>query len=359
MQVQGKELSFKGQTIYVGLDVHLKSWTASIFTATLHHRTFTQPPSASALKGYLTRNFPDATYVSVYEAGFSGFWAHYELLKNGIQNIVVNPADVPTSQKEQVQKDDPTDSRKLGRALRAQELEGIYVPQPLTLEERSLVRMRASLVKDMTRVKLRVKSFLNFHGVSYPSAFATSSSHWSKRFMKWLKEDVLTDRQMAREALLLLVKEAEQQRSLQLEVTRKIRSLAQNERYAANVHLLQSIPGIGLLTALTLLVEIEDIGRFKNTDHLAGFLGIVPNRHSSGAKEKNGEMTFRGHHLLRRSLIECSWIAARLDPALCLAYSDYTKRMEPNQAIVKIARKVLNRIYFVLTKKKEYVLGVA
>lgn len=358
MQAQRTEINFEGQNLFIGIDMHLKSWTVSILTEKLHHKTFSQPPHAEALKGYLDRNFPKATCYSVYEAGFSGFWAHYQLTQMGIRNIVVNPADVPTTQKEQLQKDDPTDSRKLARSLRANELAAIYVPHPLTLEERSLVRLRATLVKDLTRFKLRIKSFLYFHGISYPAEFESSGSHWSRRFMVWLKEDVQLAHPAGGEALQLLVKEAEQQRALLLEATRKIRTLAESEKYAQRIKLLRSIPGIGLITAVTLMVEIEDISRFGSTDHLAGFLGLVPSRHSSGDKDKNGEMTFRGHDSLRRALIESAWVAARKDPALNLSFHRYAKRMETNKAIVRVARKVLNRIYFVLKKEQEYVLGV-
>jgi transposase len=358
MQRQRTELNFEGQNIFIGIDVHLKSWTVSILTAELHHKTFNQIPKAEALKVYLDRNFPRANYHSVYEAGFSGFWAHYQLNEMGIKNIVVNPADVPTSQKEQLQKDDPTDSRKLARSLRSNVLESIYVPSPSTLEERSLVRFRATLVKDLTRFKQRIKSFLYLHGVTYPSEFENSNSHWSNKFMLWLKEDVELKHQAGKLTLAFLIKEAEQQRVLLLETTRKIREMSRSDKYAQNMHLLRSIPGIGFVTAITLLTEVEDINRFKNTDHFAGFIGLVPSRHSSGEKEKNGEMTFRGHDFIKRALIESSWIAARMDPALNLAYHNYVKRMESNNAIIRIARKLVNRVYFVLTKKQEYVMGI-
>ena len=97
MQTQRKELNFERQNIFVGIDVHLKSWNVSIFTENLHHKTFTQPPIALLLSNYLTLNFPNAVYNSVYEAGFSGLSAHYELINLGLRNIVTNPADVPTS----------------------------------------------------------------------------------------------------------------------------------------------------------------------------------------------------------------------------------------------------------------------
>ena len=189
MLKQSTVLDFKGQNFYVGIDVHLKSWTVTILTEELLHKTFTQPPSAESLFNYLSRNFPGGDYYSVYEAGFSGFWTHFKLKELGINNIITNPADVPTSQKEKLQKDDPTDSRKLARSLRSGDLKAIYIPDQATLEDRSLIRMRATLVKDMVRFKQRIKSFLYFYGIPYPHEFEKSGSHWSKRFIKWLGEE--------------------------------------------------------------------------------------------------------------------------------------------------------------------------
>lgn len=73
MQTQSTKLNFEGQNFFVGIDVHLKSWTVSILTDNLLHKTFTQPASAETLVNYLTRNFPGGVYHSVYEAGFSVF----------------------------------------------------------------------------------------------------------------------------------------------------------------------------------------------------------------------------------------------------------------------------------------------
>jgi len=358
MQTQKTGLDFKGQNIFVGIDVHLKSWAVTILTDNLVHKTFTQPACADTLSNYLSRNFPCGDYYSVYEAGFSGFWTHYKLKEMGINNIIVNPADVPTSQKEQLQKDDPTDSRKLARSLRAGDLKAIYVPEPSTLEDRSLIRLRATLVKDMVRFKQRIKSFLHFYGISIPAEFEKSGSHWSIRFMKWLNQGVSLQHESGTQTLKILVQEAEQQRKLLLEVLRKIRVLSRSKKYATNMELLRSIPGVGFVTAITFLTEIENIERFENTDHFAGFVGLIPNRHSSGNKENNGDMTFRGQTALRKSLIESSWYAARLDSALAMSFNIYVRRMEPNKAIIRIARKVLNRMYYVLKNKREYVSGV-
>ena len=354
MLAQETGLKFKGQNIFVGIDVHLKRWAVTILTENLVHKTFTQPANAETLSNYLKRTFPGGDYYSVYEAGFSVFWTHYKLKEMGINNIVINPADVPTTQKEHLQKDDPTDSRKLARSLRAGDLKAIYIPSPATLEDRSLIRLRSSFVKDMVRFKQRIKSFLYFYGITIPAEFEKSGTHWSKRFMKWLDQGVSLQHESGTQTLKILVQEAEQQRKLLLEVLRKIRFLSRSEKYARNMALLRSIPGVGFITAITFLTELENIDRFENTDHFAGFVGLIPNRHSSGDKENNGDMTFRGQNALRKSLIESSWFAARLDPALAMSFNVYVRRMEPNKAIIRIARKVLNRMYYVLKNKREY-----
>lgn len=176
MRKQSNTLNFEGQNIYVGIDVHLKSWTVSILSDHLHHKTFVQPPSPEALSSYLHAHFPNGNYLSPYEAGFSGFWAHYKLVEMGIQNIVVNPADVSTSQKERLQKTDAVDSRKIARSLRSNELTAIHVPCRETLEVRTLLRSRGALVRDLARMKQRVKAFLYYYGIDYREADLCDSS---------------------------------------------------------------------------------------------------------------------------------------------------------------------------------------
>src|SRR4030095_8232167 len=97
---QVTKLNFKGQQIFIGIDVHLKNWKVSIFMDDIELETKSFPPSAKILGSYLRRMFPSGDYLSVYEAGYSGYWVHEELEREGIKNIIVNPADVPTKDKE-------------------------------------------------------------------------------------------------------------------------------------------------------------------------------------------------------------------------------------------------------------------
>ena len=357
MQTQSNKIDFTGQQIFVGIDVHLKSWKVTVLTEKLPFKTFSQDPRPELLHQYLVRNFPGANYFSAYEAGFCGYWIHNSLTAFGIKSIVVNPADIPTTDKEKVQKADKRDSQKIARALRNGDLKGIHVLSSKTLEDRGLIRTRATLVQDMTRNKNRIKSFLQFHGIEMPDNFKVLTHHWSKRFMAWLRSLEL-DEPSAKKSLDIFITEAEHLRTTVLGATKAIRELSINEPYRQQVSLLLGIPGIGPLTAMILLTELETITRFGNFDKLCSFIGLIPSTHSSGEKENIGEITHRGNSFLRSALVESAWIAARMDPALNKSYHDYCKRMEPNKAIIRITRKLLNRIRFVLKNSQPYVTTV-
>ena len=355
MTTRSKENSFKGKNIYVGIDVHLKSWTATVLSDTLTLKTFRLDPSPEVLCAHLFNNYPEANYFSVYEAGFSGYSVHRRLCEMGVKNIVVNPADVPTTNKEKLRKTDSSDSAKLARSLRAGEIKPIYVPDTISQELRSLSRHLQAITKDKTRIKNRIKGHLRFLGIEIPQRFLRSAN-WSYDFIDWLKR-VCTDTPYGKFVLDSHIRQLEEIRDKKLNLLRYMRAIAKEEPLATRVKLLLSVPGIGEVTSLRIASEVIDIKRFNGHDQLAAFIGIVPMCHKSGddTKEDNGGITTRANRTLRSAIIEAAWIAAGKDPALTLAFENYCKRMKKTDAIVRIARKIVNRIYFVLKHEMPYV----
>ena len=351
-----QNLDFTGKNIYIGLDTHLKNWRATIRVEDAFFKTFSQDPNSEILSNYLKKNFPGGNYFSAYEASFSGFSAHRELNKLGIKNIVVNPADIPTTDKERKQKDDARDSRKIAEQLAASKLEAIFIPSVEAESDRSMLRFRRTLTKEIARNKNRVKSFLYYHGMTIPVQFA-DKKYWSKRFTKWLQKLELPF-ESARVTLTEIVEIVEFLRKKQYEILKKIKELSQTKNYKGNTELLLSVPGIGLITAMSFLTEIEDITRFNNLNKFCSFVGLVPMTNSSGEREAVGDITKRQNKILRSLIVESSWVAIRNDPALVLAYADFIKRMKPNKAIIKIAKKMLNRIRYVLREQKPYGYGI-
>jgi transposase len=344
-----RTLDFTNEPIYIGVDVHKKSWNVSIMLNGITHKTFTQPPKPDILSNYLNKNFPGGNYICAYEAGFCGFWIQHDLEKKGVKCIVINPADVPTKHKEKNNKTDKVDSRKIARSLQNNELEPIYVPSRQSLEDRSLIRFRYNITTDLTRCKNRIKSILNFYGIEIPRELDKRS----QKYFSWL-DNVELHHESGTDTLKLLLQEYLNLRKIQLDTTTKIRHLSKIDKYSKNIKWLTSIPGIGIITAMIILTEIDSISRFSNLDKLCSFIGLVPIVHSSGDKEIIGGITRRGNTHLKKCLVESAWMAIRSDIALMMNFKDYCKRMEPNKAIIKITRKLVNRIRFVLKNKTEY-----
>jgi transposase len=172
--------------------------------------------------------------------------------------------------------------------------------------------------------------------------------------LQWLREVELST-EYGRQALDLHIEQLVNLRGMLLQEARIIRKLSRSGSFAEPLRLIMSVPGIGITTGISFLTEIDHISRFKSADQLASYIGLVPMCHCSGEKDVAGEITIRKHAILRCHIIEAAWIAIRKDPAMTMAYEGYRKNMNANKAIVKIARKLVNRIFFVLKRKQEYV----
>lgn len=358
MQRQVSKKSFEGQTIYAGIDYHKKSWKVTILGEEYEHKTYSQDPSPDVLATYLKKHFPGATYKAVYEAGFSGFGACRRLRDLGIGCEVIHPADVPTSGKEKQQKTDKADSRKLARTLRNHEFEFIHIPDSELEADRALVRQRFRISKDLARTKNRLKSLLMQFGIDIPDKFTGQASrHWSKPYLTWL-QDLNVEQTSLKQTIDAYLAMGQLLRKELLVANRRIRALSQESRYKGNYELLLSVPGVGLVVAMTFLVQFGEIKRFKRLDELCNYVGLVPSMHGSGEKMIMGKLTKRGRKDLKIMLIEASWVGIRKDPALMLKFTELVKTMVKNKAIIRIARKILNRIRYVLTNKEPYKIGI-
>jgi transposase len=248
------------------------------------------------------------------------------------------------------------DSKKIAKGLRNGDLNFIYIPDQQLELDRALLRSRHKLAKDTTRVKNRIKAILKLNGIKIPAGFPEKSK-WSAAFVQWLKELEFANN-AGKLVMQMQINELEFLKTQRKQVDEAIKQLSQTDNYTNNVKLLLSIPSIGVLTAMMLLTEIGDMGRFKRLDELCSYCGIVPNSHSSGENQDKGSLSRRGNSLIKKVLIECAWVAVRKDPALLLYYKHQLSNMIGQKAIIKVARKLLSRIRYVLMNQKEYVLGV-
>ncbi len=273
----------------------------------------------------------------------------------GIECLVVNPADIPKSQKDTLQKTDPRDARNLSLRLQSGVLNGIFIPDEQQEADRFFFRHRKRIWKDLCRCKNRIKRMLAFSGIDIPEQYDNAS--WSHNFISWLK--ALDCKQTSRRRSLdYMIAQMEFLRKELLSVSNELRKMIREKRYNKNYYLLRSIPGIGPLTAASILVEMGDVKRFETFYHLNSFVGLLPMEHSSGEVDNKLRLTVRKHRQLRSDRIESAWTAKRTDPAMALYFQQQIKRKDSKIVIVKIARKLLNRIRFVLINQQPYEMGI-
>jgi transposase len=352
MMKETKTAQFNGQHFYIGVDVHKSNWRVTIRLSGLQLRTFSMNPSPTELHRYLRNNYPGGEYHTVYEAGYCGFWIHRELTRLGIKNVVVNPADVPSTHKEKDRKDDPIDSNKLSRELSNNSLGSIYVPDEKKEAIRSVSRLSRQYSQRSTQIKNRIKSFLNFVGQPIPEGY--EKEHWTFRYITMLQELQFKEPEN-RIVLDEQLNELIHIRAKRLSILRKMRAISKEQ---PNISLLRTIPGVGFITAFTLFAELIDIHRFKKFDDLCSYVGLVPSIQRSDQTIHVNGISQRHNKYLRYLIVEAAWVATRKDPALTATFCELIKRMGKSKAIIRIAKKLLNRIRHVWLHQQEYVLAV-
>jgi transposase len=351
-----RTLSFANTHFFVGIDVHLRNWKVTIRNNGFELKTFSMNPSPLELIAYLNKHYPDGIYHLVYEAGFCGFWALRVFKDHHIDCIIINPADVATTNKEKVNKSDAVDSRKLARELEQHNLHGIYIPSVEHEELRMLMRLRYRAVQSQTRIKNRLKGLLYVQGISIPLQFS-GRARWSNAFICWI-ESLSMNTTAGQFTLFNLIAQLREVREHLKNILKQLRTEAKKGTIAPIMNALQTVPGVAFISAMTLFTEIIDMRRFCDENHLASYIGLVPSLQSTDETILSNNITARQQTFLRYLLIESAWTAVKEDPAMTLKFNELTKRMKSQDAIIRIARKLTRRIRHVWLHQQEYVYAL-
>jgi transposase len=290
----------ESMTVTVGLDVHARSIRFAAIRADelLEERTL---PYDEEQVERLLRRWPSVRCC--YEAGPTGFGLYRFLVGRGIACSVVAPGLVPQRPGDRV-KTDPRDARKLARLLAGGLLEPIHVPTPELEAVRDLVRAREDARLDRMRDRQRLSKFCLRHGRLLPT------SAWTVTRRKWLGEQQFAHaaEQVSFDTYLQAV-DLVDARIEALE--RAIREAAEQEPWRDLVARLRCLRGVDTHTALALVAEIGDFGRFRSAEEFMAFVGLVPSERSSGEQRRQGSITKVGNAHVRRLLVESAWHARR------------------------------------------------
>jgi len=340
--------------VFIGIDVDKKSFAFTVQDHNIMSRSKKIPSSPEQLYNYIHNNFSDQRVLCAYEAGPTGYDLYDYLIQKEQPCVMVSPASIPKASNERV-KNNRLDSERIVRYLKSGELQPIRIPSEPYRQLRQLIGMRQNYSRQSTVAKQRIKSLLLFEHID--DHVSDADQHWSNMYIKRLK--TLPCSAVIRCKLDMLLSDLDYARDQLLKVIKELKAFcAAHPEINSYRRYLQSIPGIGFATALTILARVGDPEYLTNVREIGAFIGLVPREKSTGDVVRYGSITHLGNSELRKLLVEASWVAIRHDNELCQFYYRIKSRHHPaaaaKKAIVAVARKMTQRIYKVLKERRMY-----
>ena len=315
MRKSSKAGTYQGKRIFVGIDVHKRTYSVVSSMDGQVIQKWTTPGSPKKLVRQLQTLYPQAEIHTAYEAGFSGFVLHRVLTQAGIQNLVVNPGSIETVVHNRV-KTDKRDARKLSELLEARRLSGIRIPTEQVEHQRLLTRTRAQLVGERTALKNMIRMRGHQFGLLVPQDRRMMSHALVKEILAKAPSPEFT-------AIINAYWKVWQTLDVEIKALEAdLKKQAQQDPYESTY---RSAPGIGPLASRILANELGDMSQFSNERQLFSYTGLTPSEHSSGDLIRRGPITHQGNSKIRHVLCEAAWAAIKKDQSL----RDFYERLYP------------------------------
>ncbi len=317
---------------FIGVDFHCKyqrvAWldrtTGEIEEANVGHED-----EEEVRKFY--RRFPAGTEVGMEAGGYS-WWFERLLEQEGHQALMGDPG-VIARRRERRQKNDRLDALHVLNLLAQGNFPRIWRPTVRQREQKRVIRHRVKLVRERTRLinALRAQVY-NFNLQLKRGRLSAAAREKILRLSMGAELDELRDELLERIGEL-------DGRVEQLK--RRIAGWAQDDSSARR---LMSLPGVGPITSLYLVLTLGDAGRFAGAKKVVGYVGLDSVEASSDnlhKKRRYGSISKQGDRTARWLLIQCVVTAVRLNPVLKRFYRRLLHRKGMPVARVAAARKLL------------------
>ena len=326
---------------YIGIDVHQKQSFYCVLNKSgqcLGHEKMAT--DVKSLDGLIARYREGGLVHVALEAGGSSWWVAQSLKSSGALVHVVNAHDLKLIAHSK-RKTDKYDSKVLADLLRCGGLpERVYQPSGWGVEMRSWLKVRKWQVRQRSSAIVRAKAMMRHYGISVKAGMFRTAGSW---------EEVMgMNPSVGR--LLAPIYEVWRLMVEQIRATEKV-LLEKLPESDERMKLLMSIPGIGPVTAWTLIALVEEVVRFQRADQLVSYAGLVPWERSSGERVVTGSITKHGRSELRDVFIQAAWGAMRSsDPGAARLKQFFYRIMYrrcSQVAIVALAKKLLIISYYV------------
>jgi transposase len=293
---------------------------------------------------------------SCYEAGRDGFWLHRFLTVVGVKNSVVDSASIEVNRRKRRAKSDRLDAESLVKLLMRSMYENkvwsvVRVPFVEDEDRRQLPREFATLVKERTRQRNRIRSLLALHGIRIKGKLDLSDpklesmTTWDRKPLPPVLKRRLT-REWARLEFI-----SEQIKSVQNDRDEEVK-----DSHSANQQVVQLVKlrSLGDVTADCLVKEVFGWRSFNNGKQVGCLTGLVPTSYQSGESNREQGISKAGITHVRRVAIDLAWNWLRFQPKSKLSLW-YNSRFGPGGkkarkvGIVALARKLLISLWRYLT----------
>jgi len=335
----------RGTRRYVALDIH-KHYCV-VAGVDREGRVMLQPVRVehADLEGWLKKNLRGTDHVVIEST--TNAWHVYDLLSPLVERVVVaNPIKVKQIANARV-KTDIRDTLILARLLAANLVPDVWVPPAHVREMRQLLSQRRQLVETHTQIVNRMHSVAHRHHLKHERG-----KRFNEKTTGWQKDKKLSSLEQF-QLELEMENRAYMEKQIQ-RMSREVTKMCHQKPWAQSMTYLMQLPGFGVITAMTVLAAIGDIQRFDSARHLASYSGLTPGLEQSGTKNRGKGMTKEGRKELRWALVEVAQRAVKSDPLWKHRFQEMQKRMHRNQAIVAIARRLLELVWYVLTRRQPY-----
>jgi len=255
--------------------------------------------------------------------------------------ILVHPPHVDLIARAQV-KTDKKSAFTLARLHAVGLLSSVWVPPQEVRDHRALVSQRTKMVRLSTQAKNRLHSVLHRHHLPLPEEgglFDPLNRDW------WLSLDLSSIEHIRIQSDLDTLDFA------QTQIAHLEEAILLVAIHDERVLFLIQLPGVGLITAITLLAAIGDEGRFPTAKHLVGYSGLGCRVHDSGLTHWAGRITKAGRRDIRAAMVEAAHTACRVHPHWKTELARLEPRLGHNKAIVAVARKLLVAVWHVLNER--------
>jgi len=297
------------------------------------------------LEGWLKKNLRSTDHV-VFESTTNA-WHVYDLLEPLVEHVVVaNPVKVKQIAQARV-KTDVRDTFILARLLAANLVPDVWVPPVHIREMRQLLSQRRQLVETHTQIVNRMHSVAHRHHLQHERGkrFNEKNTLWQK------------DKRLSKVEQFQLELEMENRAYIEKQISRigkEVAKMSHQKPWAESMTYIMQLPGFGLITGMTVLAAMGDVQRFGSARHLASYSGLTGGLDQSGTHLVQKGITKEGRKELRWAMVEVAQRAVKSDPHWKRKFQEMEKRMHRNQAIVAVARQLLELVWHVLTRRQPY-----